>query len=70
MLGFPVTDVENWVECDIDNIIDEDVILEISDIPPPEVEFESEQGTSEGQNTIRWVLVLLSVFQTQFYLTN
>ena len=58
---------EFWVESDSE--IEEDIAVGDATIPsclPEELVEES----AEVHNTIRWVITLLSVFQTQFYLTN
>ena len=60
-------DAEFWVESDSE--IEEDITLADAIIPshlPDELVEESGQADI----TIRWVVTLLSVFQTQFYLTN
>ena len=61
-------EVEHWIESDIE--IDEDMMVESSHIPPPEMKLEHVQDTPEVNNTIKWIIMLLSVFQTQFYLTE
>ena len=68
LTSLTISDVEYWIEGDTD--IDEDVMVENSHIPPPEVEFDSAPCSTEVDSTIRWIIMLLSVFQTQFYLTN
>ena len=68
LTSLTISDVEHWIEGDTD--IDEDVMVENSHIPPPEVEFDSAPCSTEVDSTIRWIIMLLSVFQTQFYLTN
>lgn len=60
-------EAEIWIESDSE--IEEDIALSEAIIPshlPDELVEES----TEIDNTIRWVITLLSIFQTQFYLTN
>lgn len=69
MLLFFILDVEHWIESDAE--IDEDILVEDFYIPPPEMKLEPAQGTVRVDNsTIRWIIMLVSVFQTQYYLTN
>ena len=66
---FFIPDVEYWIESDDE--IDEDITIEGSHIPPPEMELEGSEGNLHRTNiTIRWIVMLLSVFQTHFYLTK
>ena len=58
---------EYWIESDQE--IDEDV-LEGATIPPADVSAEPSQDYAEINHIIRWMIALLSLFQTQFYLTN
>ena len=60
-------DAAFWVEGDSE--IEEDMALGNASLPsclPDELVEES----AEVDNTIQWVITLLSVFQIQFYLTN
>ena len=50
--------------------IDEDVSIEDADIPPLELDPEHTQDPTEVDITIWWIVTLLSLFQTQFYVTN
>lgn len=53
--------VEFWIESDME--IDEDIVVEDTSIPPPDVQDSPENG-------VRWIVTLLSIFQTRFFLTN
>lgn len=57
-----------WIESDLE--IDEDVPVEGAHIPPPELDLELTQDAAEVNIIIRWIVTLLSVFQTQFFITN
>jgi len=61
--------VEYWAESDKD--IEEDVGLEGMNVPPPDIaEVHESQEQAELLMISRWIITLLSVFQTHFYLTN
>lgn len=62
-----VLGAEFWIEEDSE--VDEDITLEDAVIPPSSVPVEPVQQSVEVNTTIRWI-VALSVFQTQFNLTN
>ena len=58
--------VEFWIESDME--IDEDIVIEDASIPPPDVQESPENG--ELSIIVRWIVTLLSIFQTRFFLTN
>ena len=63
------TGVEFWVESDVE--IDEDVQIEGVSISPPEVPLvQDSPEKAELSITVRWIVTLLSIFQTRFFLTN
>ena len=61
-------DVEYWIDSDFET--DEDVSVEDAHIPPPELDPEPTQDAAEVNLTLWWIVTLLSIFQTQFYVTN
>ena len=58
--------VEFWIESDME--IDEYIVIEDASIPPPDVQDSPENG--ELSIIVRWIVTLLSIFQTRFFLTN
>ena len=65
----PGARVEFWIETDVE--IDEDVEIESTNVPPPEVSLLQESPEEAEVNMIeKWIITLLSVFQTRFFLTN
>ena len=61
--------VEFWIESDKE--IDEDVEIEGANIPLPDVSLvQDSPEKAELSIIVRWIIVLLSIFQTQFFLTN
>ena len=58
--------VEFWIESDVE--IDEDVPIEEVNILPPLLQDSPEK--TEISLIIRWIVTFLSIFQTQFFLTN
>lgn len=61
--------IEYWTESDTE--IDDDIGIENEHIAPPDIAdtLESQENT-EIHMTVRWVMLLLSIFQTRFYLTD
>lgn len=60
-------DVEYWIESDTE--INEDV--EINVIPPQDLPLQKETTESvSSSNTSKWIITLLTIFQTRFFLTN
>ena len=63
------TGVEFWVESDSE--IDEDIGIEGCCVPPPELsEVQDIPEEDETKSTVKWIIALLSIFQTQFFLTK
>ena len=63
------TDVEFWIESDSE--IDEDIDIESANIPPPDVSLIKNSEEEAEQNLfVKWIVTLLSIFQTRFFLTN
>lgn len=58
--------MELWIESDSD--IDEDVPMEHSNIAPQDLRDEPEQ--QELHVIVKWVVLVLAIFQTRFFLTN
>ena len=67
MLMSTCTDAEFWIESDLE--LDEDLTLEGATITPT-LPDEPLQESAEYNSIIRWVVTLLAVFQSRFYLTN
>ena len=61
------TDAEFWIESDLE--LDEDLTLEGATITPT-LPDEPLQESAEYNSIIRWVVTLLAVFQSRFFLTN
>jgi len=72
MMFLPIcihTGVEYWIESDME--IDEDIQIEEANVPPPDVSLVQESPEKAELNIIvRWIITLLSIFQTQFFLTD
>ena len=65
----PGARVEFWIETDVE--IDEDVEIESTNVPPPDVSLLQESPEEAEVNMIeKWIITLLSVSQTRFFLTN
>ena len=63
------TDIEYWTESDTE--VDEDVEIESEHIPPPDIlDVQESQERAELHMIVRWIMTLVSVFQTRFYLTD
>ena len=61
--------IEFWIETDME--IDEDVEIESGNIPPPDVSLVQDSPEKVELNiVVKWVITLLSVFQTRLFLTN
>ena len=61
--------IEFWIETDME--IDEDVDIESANIPPPDVSLVQDSPEKAELNiVVKWIITLLSVFQTRFFLTN
>ena len=70
-LTFPMlmsTDAEFWIESDLE--LDEDLITLEGATITPTLPDEPLQESAEYNSIIRWVVTLLAVFQSRFYLTN
>ena len=69
---FVDNNIEYWIESDGE--INEDVTIgKISCVPSPEVPLDEESLYSESSSTTRitrWVIALLTIFQSRFFLTN
>ena len=64
---FLTAGVEYWVESDFE--IDEDI--EGAHVPPPDLpDIPESQEMAEINMITRWIITLLSIFQTWFFLTN
>ena len=69
MLFNVTSDIEYWTESDVE--IDEDIQLECAHIPPPDIsDIPESQEKAELCMIVKWIMTLLSVFQTRFYLTD
>ena len=60
--------MEYWIESDLE--IDEDMVLEDSNILPSPNLDASQDMTEEVNRPILWIVTLLSIFQMRFRLTN
>lgn len=63
------TGIEFCIETDME--IDEDMEIKSANIPPPEVSLvQDSPKKAELIIVVKWIITLLSVFQTIFFLTN
>ena len=62
-------DIKYWIESDKE--IDEDIDI-TNAIPPPDIAVSEEesQDRTNVQSMTRWITVLLTIFQSRFFLTN
>lgn len=63
--------IDFWIETDME--IDEDVETESANVPPLEaslVQDSPDLEEAEMNIIVKWIITLLSVFQTRFFLTN
>ena len=69
VISYSEENVEYWIESDIE--IDEDIDIAY-DTPPPDVAVSGEEShdRADVQISTRWIIALLTIFQSRFFLTN
>ena len=60
--------IEYWIESDVD--IDEDIRDDTNRAPPITLSDSDASKKLESHSVVKWIVVLLSIFQSRFFVTN